>query len=637
VIDWTSQSLRLVYLVAADFYYDGGTRTARWCGPTSRCGGGGLVLEDPDTGTREQWEARLSGGRLDRDLGGLMEGLARVASASFSVDAGGPDSAGLRAQIRDGRWVNRPVRLWLHDLDSGAWQHGGTGEVDREPTAWGDGSFSFSMRIWPFPDATRWPSDEVPRSVPTTWDPDDDPSVPSGEKWHPSNGQAESYQINGDHRGKQLGRLFGGMPTPGLLPGIAAEIVPYGMLTQTADYIFCWISSVELCFAAMVWWEADDGVFTQSANATAEARTFINRDPTRGPLGTCVRIRMDSLADSEKPRWWAPDVTHSIRGEGAGHRIYALLVGPGYADFPPGWDALTAPFLTPTFGTPTSTIPASTYPWRGDYAKLLEDLDSAPWLNSIGPFLGTNAIADFVAAAPTYHVDGLECRIPYALIDDPPSMREVVGELMTVLQADLCWRLDTATERMAIYPIWRGPRPGQPVDWTITAAELVRVEQPRPLQWDDDPFRDYATRVVVKTPSVGLTYPFASPPAGIGATTTYNGLYLSVAEESAAGYGGKLRKGIDRRYWLDTGSGASARNAGEHHCQRQRQSVGTLGPRGMQVQQGDLIAYSIDDYPTAAGQVRKTAWDLDAVTATIAALHIEAFPDDGDAKEGEGK
>ena len=59
--------------------------------------------------------------------------------------------------------------------------------------------------------------------------------------------------------------------------------------------------------------------------------------------------------------------------------------------------------------------------------------------------------------------------------------------------------------------------------------------------------------------------------------------------------------------------------------------------RGMQVQQGDLIAYSIDDYPTAAGQVRKTAWDLDAVTATIAALHIEAFPDDGDAKEGEGK
>ena len=628
MIDFDRDDLDLVYLVEINYHHEGEPYKAHWCGPTDRCGDGGLVAPDPATGTPTQWESRLDGGRIDRDLGGLLEGLARVASASFTVAAGGPDSADLRVRIRDGYWINRLCRIWLLDRSTGSTQHAGDGEVTRQPSAWGDGSFGMAVRFWPFPDSLEWPTDEIPRSVPTTWDPADNASVSAGNKWHPSNGAAESYQLNPEHKGKHLGRIFGG--SNGYGDGTFVELVPYGMQTQTEDYIFCWVSSVELCFVRDVWWESDDGIINRSTIGGGDMRPFVNRDPTRGPLGTCIKVDLSLASSTQKPRWWASDVTHTLQGEGASHRVYGMVVGPGYADFPAGFDEELDPFLLASgFFNADATIPGSSTPWRGRYDKILEDLDSAPWLNAFAPFLGTNTIADFIAAAPSYFIDGFDCRIPMQIAEKPPAMREVMAEFMSALQADLCWRLDPVTEVMALFPIWRGPRPTAVADWTWVDADLVRVEQPRAIRWDDDPFRDYATRVRVRAPDR-----MGQPGVERVDLRKESAAYVSTPEEAAGKYGGKLLKDIPRKHWVNTGN-VSARNAGEHHCQRQRQSEATHGRRGFKVQLGDLGAYKIGDYPTSIGQVRKTAWDLDAVKATITALHIEAFPDDGDAKEGE--
>ncbi len=630
MIDFTDPALDLVYLVSLSYSVNGEAHTARWCGPPNRTGGGGLVAKDPATGVSEQWESRLTNGRVLYDLGGLTEGLARVAVASFTVQAGGPDSLELRKAVRDGRWINRTAQVWAYDRNDATIQHLGDGVVSREPTGWGDSSFQIAIRIWPFPDSLEFPTDAIPLSIPATWDATNNPLVPAANIWHPSNGAAESYQMNPAHFGKRLGRLFGGSNLYD--QGVFVELVPYGMQTQTEDYIFCWVSSVELCFVRDVWWEADDGVINPSADGQSpiEIRPFINRDATRGPLGTCVKIRMDSFAASSKPRWWAPDVAHSLQGEGAQHRIFGMAVGPGYADFPSGFDEVTDPFLTPTWFNADTVVPAAVSPWRGRYNLILEDLNAAPWLNAFSPYFGTNAIVDFVAAAPTNFVNGYKCRIPNDLSDSPPAMRSVLSEFMAALQADLCWRLDTVTERMAMFPIWRGPRPTAVADWTFKDHDLIRVEQPRSIRWEEDPFRDYGTRLEIRSPGHSVR-----PGAQIESKRKILGSFINTPEEQPDQYNGELLKKIARSHWINTGATTSARNAGEHHGQRQRASVATLGAPAFRVQLGDLLEYNIGDYPTAIGQVRRVSLNLDAVTATITALHIEAFPDDGGKGKGE--
>jgi hypothetical protein len=405
------------------------------------------------------------------------------------------------------------------------------------------------------------------------------------------------------------------------------------MQTQTSDYVFCWVSSVELCFVRDVWWESADGTINPSANSQSpiEIRPFVNRDATRGPLGTCVKIRMDSFGTTSKPKWWSPDVEHSQQGAGANHRIFGMVVGPGYADFPTGWDEELDPLLAATWFNADATIPGAVTPWRGRYDKILEDLDSAPWLNAFAPYFGTNAVADFVAAAPSTFVSGYQCRIPTDVVAEPPPMRSVLSELMTCLQADLCWRLDTVADRLAIFPIWRGPRPSDAADWSFIDRDLVRVEQPRSISWNDDPFRDYGTRVEVRTPD----HP-GQPGDQIENKRKLLGSFVNTPEEAADQYAGELLRKFPRSHWINTGA-VSARNLGEHHCQRQWVSQATLGRAGFQVQLGDLVEYKIGEFPTAIGQVRRVSLNLDAVTATITALHIETFPDDGGDGKGEGK
>lgn len=634
MIDFDSDALDLVYLVEVAYHLNGESVKAHWCGPSSRTGGGALAAPEPSSGVMTLWESRLSGGRLDFDLGGLVEGLARVSSATFKVAAGGPDSADLRKAVRDGRWINRTCRLWLYDKTSGDTQHFGDGVVEREPTGWDDRAFSFALRLWPFPDSLKWPTAIVPDGVPSTWDTSDGSST---YRWHPYDSIDGHYLLNPAHYGKRIGPLFGGVT--GAVEGLYVELIPYGVAGELQDAAFFWVSPQELCFVQDVWWESEDGTIrprTPDLGSSEDVLTFVNRDPTRGPLGTCVRVTMAVAADSEKPLWWDEDSTPANMQNGQGHRVFARVSGPGWADFPSTYDPAADPFLTHQLATipnnfPDLTIPAALPPYRGAWDSILEDLEGDPLLNAGAPYYGVNALSAFAADAPTTFTDKFQCRIPDAPSDEPPSMRAVLSEFMSALQADLCWRLDPATERMAVFPIWRGPRPGDAADFTIIDADLVRVEQPRSLQWVEDPWRDYGTRVELRMPDQTTR-----PADTLERRHKRTASYVNAAEEGPAEYGGELPKKIARKQWGQYSS-VSARHVGEHHTQRQRASEATIGRRGFGVQLGDLIEYRIGDYPPLVGQVRRVTLDLDAVTATITALHIETFPSDGADSKGDEK
>jgi hypothetical protein len=637
-IDFTDPGLDLVYLVSASYRLNGEDKTARWCGPPSRSGAGGMVAKDPGTGDVVQWESRLTGGRGDFDLGGLGEGVARVAALSFKVAAGGPDSLELRKAVRDGRWINRKAQVWKYDRSTGDSEHLGDGVVTREPTAWEDRGFSFALRVWPFPDSLPWPTGLAPTvaTIALEWNSIPNPAVTPGNEWHPSSSSIDSFQINPSHFGKHLGVIFGG--TTLQASGLFVELIPYGVQTSAQDFNFAWVSPQELCYVQNIWWESEDGAINPTVDLQNETiQTFVNRDPTRGPLGTCVKFTTADPAtlDTQKPRWWGPETVPANMTAGEQHRVFAMVSGPGWADFPPTYDEQADPFLSTALPAPNNspalTLPAALPPYRGWYDLILEDMNSAPWLNSFAPYLGASALADFIAAAPANIVPKYKCRVPYGIESDAPSMRAVLSEFMTCLQADLCWRLDPATDRLAMFPLWRGPRPGDVADWTFTDRDLVRVEEPRSIVWNEDPFRDYGTRVEVRTPKHA-----AEPADDIESRRSLLGKYSSPSEEAHDQYGGELLKKIPRKYWVNVGA-VNARHVGEHHCQRQRASIATVGRLGYQVQLGDLVEYRIGDFPTTIGQVRRISLNLDAVTATITALHIEAFPSDGGDGKGEGK
>jgi hypothetical protein len=633
VIDFTDPRLNLIYLVQAR-YHDGiGEKKVNWCGPPERTGGGGVTVQDPATGAWTLWESRLSRCTLNHDLGGLGEALTRTGSISFKVQIGGPDSADLRVAVRDGRWLNRPAVVWLYDLSTGNSQHVGDGVVSREPAAWNDRDVAIDLTVWPFPETLKWPMAVLPSETPGDWV----ASVTAGvvETWHPELPLLGQYVMNPAHYGKHWGPLFGGLDGQAVYDpeGLFSELVPYGLFDVSNNGGFLWVSPIEGCFVSDIWIEGDDGVKNLATTGARYLRNFVNRDPTRGPLGSCVKVGWPTFTASQRPRWWGESNIPSGLAEGAGHRIVGRVAGPGWADFPATFDEVTDPFLNHGWGRlPDLVDPTSTDVSRRRYDRVLADLDAHPFLNAFGAFLGANALSDFVTDEPSALQKQFQCRVPYALSDEPPPMRAVLAELMAILQADLCWRFDAVSDRMAMFPIWRGPRPGAVPKWTFTARDLVSVEPPRSLQWVEDPWRDYCTRVTIKSPQ------FAYHPT-LTATellTQETAEYVNPVEEAADQYNGELLKTITRRYWSNTGpTGLSADYVGRHHTQRQRASIGVLGREGFLVQLGDLIAYNVDDYPASVGQVRRVTLNLDAVTATITALHIQTFDAVGDGRNRE--
>ena len=637
MIDFASASLNLAYLVEIEYRIDGSTKLARWCGPSSRVGRG-LVAKHPTTGVMVQWEPRLSGASVDYDLGGLSSSVTRVSSVGFRVAAGGDDSADLRADAKNGSWVNGRATLWHYDIASKDAQHAGDGKVDRNPTGRDDGSFRIGARLAPYELDRRWPATRIPDAVPDEWD----RTLSNSLLWTSNKLSPADFALNPDHRGKYRCHVFGTTTD-----GIWMEAVPFGTIVEKT---FALVSGKLHGFVTQVAWIRDGTVYDQSDDVTwggQTLRTAHQTHPDRGLMGTVVVFQYATGLSAVRPLWWGQDPSL-----GTGFRDKIMVKVSGYnAALEPTSHALWDPELGNwyNFGGTGSPDTAATPPFahapgavRERYEHVLFDLMTDPDFLGLGSVFGTGAISAFTSTEPSSSVGFTRrtCAVPLEIVDEPPTFREVLAELMATLQADLCLRFDPVVEVMMIYPIWRGPRLGEPAVWKLTEEDLTRRQKPRPIAELDDPWGDYATRVAVTSPDFFIEPTFGDEGL-IDPRDRFSTLFIDGVEESA-GFAGIREKRIQFKYWLNQGPAdsagfkESARFAADHMTQRQRVIESTLGARGFRVQLGDLVSYDVDGYSDTVGQVRRVTLDLDRVTAKVRTLHINAFESLGTDGKGSG-
>lgn len=619
MIDFTADALDLIYLVEVEYRMGTATLSARWCGPPVRVGRG-AAIKHPQSGKVVQWEPRISGARINYDLGGLKDSVPRVSAVAFTVQAGGAESAALRAAAKDGTWANGKASMWLHDRSSGVSQHAGTGKTDRNPTARSDAGFSLSLRLFPFPPDLRWPAYRIPDSVPAEWD-------TTQHLWTSFATAPTDYAINPNHKGKYRCHAFGSATD-----AIWMEAVPYGVIVGKT---FVFVSPKLHGFVDAIRWDHDGTVYDTSDSATwggQTIRTIHQTHSDRGPVGTtCVFTHAAGLG-TVRPLWWGSQLT----GEGKRDKIMIRVSGYNFAleaTSHPSWDPVLGNFYN--FGANDSADPGPTPEDAGGvrdrYDHILDDLVTDPDFLGLGNVFGANALSDFVARAPSVApaFANRACAVPLEIVEEPPTFREVLGGLMQTLQADLCVRFDPSADEMRVFPIWRGPRTGEPPRWKFHQYHLAKVEQPRSIREMDDPWSDYATRVVVKSAEF-YDPPVAGDSGEIAPKEQFARLFVD-GQEEVEGFAGERQKTIAFKHWLHQGPADSsgfveaARYTADHLTQRQRVVEATFGRCGFQVQLGDLVQYDVSGTVDTVGQVRRVSLDLDKMQATIRTLHINAF------------
>jgi hypothetical protein len=633
VIDFTRHDLDLVYLLEVNYRTDSGPAVAYWCGPPSRCGRG-LAAKHPRTGKTVQWLPRLSGGRIEYDLGGLRAVEMKVSGASFSVRAGGDDSAELQAAARDGAWANGDATIWHYDQTTRTAQHAGDGAVDRNPTNRNDAGFTLSIRMFPFAWDLRWPCTRIPDSVPTEWD----DTLAGTLLWTSQSTAPSDYNINPDHKAKYRGHVFGSSSD-----GVWMEAIPYGVQTERT---YALITGKLHSFCYEVAWARDGVVYDLGDSATWGGQTIRTIHQTfedRGPTGSAVKFTHANGLSAVRPLWWGS----AFNGD-TGKRDKIMVRVSGYdaaleAVSNSNWDPYLGNFYN--FGSNDSASgpsPEDPGAIRERLEHLIEDLLTDPDFAGLTAPFGVGSLSAFVAALPSTTTGFVSriCAVPLEIVDEPPLFREIFGELLLTLQADLCLRFDATIGEMRLYPIWRGPRPGSTPDRVIYEHSLSRVDRPRSISEIDDPWGDYATRVAVKSPEF-YTTPVYGSEGVVDPKDRYGTLFTDPAEESF-GFAGTRQKDVEWKHWLPGGPSSSAgfdeaaRYMADHLTQRQRAMDATLGASGFAVQLGEIIQYKVDGYSDALGQVRKITLDLDAVKATVRSLHINAFESVGTDGKGSG-
>jgi hypothetical protein len=667
-IDWTREDLSLVYLVRASYRFDGSGETAYWCGPSSRCGSG-LTVADPSTGTVQAWEVRLSGGRIDASMQGTRDPFERAGGLSFVV-ACGADSDDLHEHARGGSWANQEVVLYLVDLDGSgnvrAWQEGFRGVFDRNPNSIDWGSFrvqavastsaldgNLLMTRLPDDPTSTWTKDADWTNVgpnDATWGLGnaDGAFYPPGA-WGSSPGQNLGCDLHPEAAGKYVGHTFGhgatGLwsPSGGGQRGVWREVVVYGHsidVTAGTEWYYAHVSSIgnDTDGALFVWDIAltlTTGTVRRYATTTGnEIATFINDDATAGPVGTCVRFSAPAGPGSLNWR------------SGARGTVLALVSGHYHADVGgTSWNAATNPFLNVTAGNgydPNAAgfAPEATSTPRMAYKEIITDLLTSSDFNPEPGSLGTTAITDFVADAPGTSATFVNrvCAIPLLLADSPPTIREVLGELLQTLGAALVQRWDATAEELRWYPVWRRPFAGDTTaDHKFLAAELLR-ETPHSITLLDDPDREYATGVVVEE---AMRY---------GSPTVYDLTDLSTMElqhradendsSEETEFNGKRIQRLGLKWWcfydptedeqssgsVATGFTNFAAARLDEVAQRQRVLVSEMGRLGFEVELGDLVEYDAARVTTDLGQARRRSWDLDRVRCTLTTWHGETYP-----------
>ena len=659
-IDYAKRGLRLGYMIRGRYVDSAGTAQAlRLAGPSSRVGTG-LTAPDPDASApafSRYWRAGSAAPTFVEDLGKLDQHLATLNTLSLTVrldyperaDSEVPDTSEdgtLRGHAVSGRWTNRDVDMWFVDLDTGDTDPRMRARWDRDATSVQAGSFALTAKEQAGILGEPWKMGRVPSSTAGFVDTIVGAAgstvaiVNSAGIFVSPNTATQGgitgrgFQLAPEDTGKWMGTVFGydaALGATGTSPAPCwREVVYYGgspafgsgsFIGQAGDPVFWfWVSPQYGCTVGGIRAVDDDGVVYENGSgspAVIAPSGLIghNYDPTRGPLGTFIAVQFD-LSGGE-----AFSFTDNS------NRVYARIHGPPLLGATTEeWSATYGEPFTRAFGSPLAVVE--------DVWDILDLALEDPEYLDANPILGTTATADFAAANPS-SVTGFAqvlAAVPQELTDEPITYREALTGLVAGLGADLVWRLDTTVGERRLFPLWRGPRPGQSEDFTIRASDLASLA-PRPsVRQQADPFGEYSNETSVNGPDFidqPSSVPFAANDVGLlTRMARFGRLITDPVEQSATGFNGVRARKRTWNYWSPKTQAAgneSARYLAAEVDQPQIWTSADLGGEWMRLQLGDLIRYQIHGITSAVGSVRRIEYSLEAQTVSVSAVHITEF------------
>jgi hypothetical protein len=624
-IDWTTRerALSLAYLFEATYHDENGVeRMVHWCGPKARVGSG-LSVPVPSYPGNERpmscvWEARLTRASMDMTMGNIDQFIGAISDLSFNVDISGGSQASvpvpgdLRRDIVFGRWTNKECRLWILDLETGDTQVMGKGTLGRNPSSINANTFQLVMDINPlFPATLDWPQGAIPTDVDEVF------TYPNSSGTH--NYAPTQYMLNPDHAGKFLGLNFG---NGSVIDDdyVWKELIPFGRhpISSSETYVFCWVSPQRNCYVSEVFYENTNGENVPLEVLSHSIETIEFLDPTMGPAGTCVRVRLPSTS-SFNFVWYSP-------AGGAKSRMFARVKGTYVGQH--------SSYKTDTNGSHPVSLYSDTGTTRSAVWEVIEDVVSKSDMLNKPDALGTNAIAQFKASAPTVidpnEFANLACVVPLDPSDNPIPAREALGTMAQFFPFDFAQRYDPISDDWRVYPLWRSSF-NTPPSYIFGVEDMSRTDAPAVAQYDNADGK-YANRVFVDVPRHYGHPTVASTAATSGGENNISPIIENRYQHSDTAEQGPTREGavvtatVKPEHWLHYGSkgnSSASWSIGEERSQPQRTVQATHGVRSFRVEMGDAIQYDMVGINSDVGMVRKMRYDLDLQQVQITSYHID--------------
>ena len=649
-LDWTRPNLKLAYLVEGLVSPTGGTfrKVVRWCGPKIRTGSGVVArrtLADDGTpitgagatdraapaGDPTGWEARLSKGVYDQSLGGWKRSVQSINDVQFTVDLSPHDDNqdtqfsnvnDLLDSVLRGRWKGQRARLIVVDLENvdnfeilvdGTW--------DRDPDEVKQGTFRMTIVAGNIiPPTLPWLMWQCPNEVPSGWEAYTAIGTGgSNPNWSPQ-GYGRQWPLyfafSDNCKGKWIGPSFGGRDGENNANNWA-EIIPYGYVGSTT-YGLASPADWDMVYDIM-YTDADGNHKRVASQTDRTILVAVNTAPARGPLGTIVR--------------WTDDGTLAWKSEGI--RVFAKLGGVGSGNAPGGWDTgeNRRPWVGANRTTSTTTTVGEAYPLgtptpgSSELSYILRTIFEEEKFGIAGTGIAglhTDAITDlYVYITLIGQRSKRCCRIPRDLVDEPPSMANVLSDLMESIPADLILRRDPAVGFPRYYPRVR-PGPNTTVDYSIDVSDLYRSEVLDVVTLDD-PDGYYANEVSFEEAVNDNGVASTADSAGRMPETVAKVIGLrDLGEQSPQITNQPILGEKKLKFWMhdfDGGEAAGAEFFLRTSARQQKVMEATLGIQAMAMQLGETLRYMPTSVLRWAGQIRGMRLDLDRQTVKIKSYH----------------
>lgn len=365
-----------------------------------------------------------------------------------------------------------------------------------------------------------------------------------------------------------------------------------------------------------------------------------------GPEGTYVRI------DSEF------DIT--MDGE-AEPQCFVRMSGRNRGTWDTAWNSAPDPHITS--GAVRVLKRSTTPPADADW-QIIRDVFTDSQLLNLGAssdVFETGNLSAFDTSAPTGVVTGdrwrrFGCCVPLEPTASPPTVREVLQDLLYQVGADVCEVYETAKDDLRLRFMRRRPNPAEEgVDHLLLEGEFLTGERSVVTRWrvEDDPNNFAATDVTFSTPDL-----YVDPlVVGSAAFNVPEGAADDIDRELAYSFSfsdNSYRSSRDDedvvvtdagRFWvaleeLDGGGGVreGAQFIAEARQQHIMETECVGGFRWMRFDPGDTVQFlaeGLDSLPTGhiRGMVEKIG---DEVSVDLRIVHASFFPSADEAGGGGG-